>query len=341
MRQVIAEAPAQEQGIIYTEADFVYLANEQMTVKIAALGAELKSIYLKAAAFEALHQPDELWGRQSPILFPFAGRLQNQTYTFQGQSYKMPMHGFLRDLNFTLLPESAEITSDSVKADFICRAAAQTLALYPFDFEVRVTYLLKGLSLTNAVTVKNLSQDTMYYALGFHPGFNLPSAAFCAQYLQACQQESAGERQLYIDDFYLHFGKSTKLNLMPIDQASGLCLNEVDAEVNLAEQNLYLSTQDFAIKPLFFKGSGESVCLVHKESKQPYLKLTYNLPVLGIWQENKPTKQADFICLEPWSSCVGHKDLIEDLASMHERLTLAAGASNTATYTVEFLPAAC
>ena len=53
----------------------ITLQNQQLTVKIDELGAQLHSIKRQDNGIEYLWQGDPAsWNRQAPILFPFVGR---------------------------------------------------------------------------------------------------------------------------------------------------------------------------------------------------------------------------------------------------------------------------
>ena len=54
------------------------LENDILRVEVSSNGAELKSVKSKATGQEYMWQADpKYWGRTSPILFPFVGRLKN------------------------------------------------------------------------------------------------------------------------------------------------------------------------------------------------------------------------------------------------------------------------
>lgn len=329
---------------IYGQDETYILENAKLLVKVALTGAELKSIFMKERQFEALHQPDSLWGRQSPILFPFAGRLHEQKYLYEREIYDMPMHGFLRDMTFKFDENASQLQAERVSAVFTCRSDEHTLKQFPFKFEVNVVYELSGCTLSNYVHIKNLDSATMYFAIGFHPGFVLPPADF------AWPNKSAGtdgqadlgvasaNSKTDISDFRLLFPERDALTLMHINQENGLAQGRETSAYPLENRALHLTAQDFELRPWFFKDTGNSVCLYSQRAQATYLKLTYNLPILGIWQQSSPEKTADFICLEPWSSTVGREDVRETLESMPERLALAGQKTFTAAYTVEFLP---
>ena len=59
----------------------ITLQNQQLTVKIDELGAQLHSIKRQDNGIEYLWQGDPAsWNRQAPILFPFVGRLKDDQY---------------------------------------------------------------------------------------------------------------------------------------------------------------------------------------------------------------------------------------------------------------------
>ena len=80
------------------------LSNDKITVQITDHGAELASIM--ANGNEYLWQGDiRFWGRRSPVLFPIVGRVWNNQYHHEGETYKLGQHGFARDCEFQLTYE--------------------------------------------------------------------------------------------------------------------------------------------------------------------------------------------------------------------------------------------
>ena len=64
------------------------LENEKLRVEIDSFGAELKSVKDKATGQEYMWQADAAyWGRTSPVLFPFVGKLKNDSFLHGGQTY--------------------------------------------------------------------------------------------------------------------------------------------------------------------------------------------------------------------------------------------------------------
>lgn len=101
-----------------------------------------------------------------PLLFPFPSRTREDRYTLEGASYRMPMHGLVKNAAFALetcCREEACLWMES--------SPAWTAQCYPFPFRLEVRYRLKGLSLETAVSVTNPTGRPMPHCLGWHPFF--------------------------------------------------------------------------------------------------------------------------------------------------------------------------
>ena len=92
------------------------MENENLRVQISDHGAELSSIYDKAADREAVWIGDPaFWNRHAPVLFPFVGKVNGGFYTHKGVKYPMGQHGFARDRDFTVL------SATPFKASFVLK----------------------------------------------------------------------------------------------------------------------------------------------------------------------------------------------------------------------------
>lgn len=148
----------------------ITLKNDNLTVEIAELGAQLHSIQRNDNKIEYLWQGDpDSWKRQAPILFPFVGRLMNDQYKFAGKTYHQTQHGFARDREFEVVDQTAsKVVLEQTDSE-------ETLKVFPFAYQLRVIYELVGgqLSVRYAVTNPD-SKKSLIYAIGAHPGFNMP-----------------------------------------------------------------------------------------------------------------------------------------------------------------------
>ena len=85
----------------------IELKNDQLTMQVAEMGAELQSVK-DSKDREYMWQAGEKWPRHSPILFPIVCSVNNDTYVVDGQEYHLSRHGFARDTMFTVVSQSEE-----------------------------------------------------------------------------------------------------------------------------------------------------------------------------------------------------------------------------------------
>ncbi len=262
------------------------LTNEFYDVCIKPEGAELTSIKDKHG-HEYLWQADaSVWNRHAPILFPIVGALKNGVYTYKGRSYSLSQHGFARDTVFTLLQNSDNYAEFQLKSDL------NTLRNYPFEFDFRVIYELKGNTLVNRFEVRNSGAEDMLFSLGGHPAFNL-------NWLDGDS----------IEDYYIEFDQPETLPLWTLDNSllsntSEPYLNN-DKVINLHES---IFDRDALI---FLDHKSKSIALKHKTNGRSLTVDISEFPHLGIWA--KPS--APYVCIEPWQGHVdpeGHNGQLRD-----------------------------
>ena len=140
------------------------IENPDLKIVISPKGAELQSIFNKGCQLEYLWNGDPAyWAKRSPLLFPIVGSLKDETYYYEDKPYHLGRHGFARDLAFEL--EDAQF--DSIR--LVLTSDEETRKKFPFEFVLRVGYLLKGTSLQVVYTVENPSREPLYFSVGGHP----------------------------------------------------------------------------------------------------------------------------------------------------------------------------
>jgi galactose mutarotase-like enzyme len=100
------------------------------------------------------------------VLFPIVGRLKNDSYTYKNQKYNMTQHGFARDCEFSLVSQSDNFLEFKLSND------EKSLEIYPFLFDLYISYKLEQSKLIISYKVKNNSNDNMPFSIGAHPAFN-------------------------------------------------------------------------------------------------------------------------------------------------------------------------
>ena len=143
------------------------IKNEYIKAKIKSFGAELNSLQKIDDSLDYIWQGDkEFWARHSPILFPIVGRLKNDSYFYKNQKYNMTQHGFARDKEFALVKNEVDFLEFKLCSD------EKSLEIYPFSFELYLSYKLEKNSLIVSYKVINKSDDKMLFSIGAHPAFN-------------------------------------------------------------------------------------------------------------------------------------------------------------------------
>lgn len=101
----------------------------------------------------------------NPVLFPAPGKLEGGGYGCRGQRLPMRQHGFARNLSWSAAPQPDGSLLMTLAAD------DQTRAEYPYEFAFELRVSLRGACLTLQLDIHNRGQETLPFAVGFHPYF--------------------------------------------------------------------------------------------------------------------------------------------------------------------------
>lgn len=253
---------------------FFTIESDQLIVQINSKGMELNSIRSKTSNLEYLWQGDpQYWTGQAPILFPIIGALKDGKTMFQGKEYALPKHGFIRNSELGKLVEQ-----EKDRLVFQVTSSPETLALYPFQFVLEITFQLHGNCLDVKHVVKNTGEQDMYYSLGGHPAFVCPIHA-----------------EAKYDEYAIEFPEVEQDHTWLI-QPNGLIGSEGNQILN--NTNLIpLHEHIFDADALIFKHlKSRKASLVH-QIYGPVVQVDFeDFDYLGIWA--KPG--APFVCIEPW-----------------------------------------
>ncbi|GLB46852.1 galactose mutarotase [Philodulcilactobacillus myokoensis] len=248
------------------------LNNQYLKAKVNTKGAELNSVLENNT--EYLWQADpKYWPRHAPILFPIVGRLKGDHYQFNGHSYRMTQHGFARDLEFNVLKHNHEMIELELHDD------DETKKIYPFKFQLIVIYQLNQHQINTHLIVKNIDNQSIWFSIGAHPGFNIPI-----------------QHDLSTFNNY-------SINIAPkkMYQRLGLKNSFSDFEHQIEEK----ITKPIQLTHELFKNDARILELNRKETTVMLsndidnhgIALNVNhCPYLGIWS----AQNAPFVCIEPW-----------------------------------------
>ena len=286
------------------------LSNQKLTIQVAEHGAELSSIVANATGKEYLWQADPaFWKRHSPVLFPIVGSVWEKEYRHEGKTYPLSQHGFARDMDFTLVSETAN------ELRFSLESTAETLKVYPFPFLLEIGYRLTDNRIEVLWHVKNTGDQPMHFQIGAHPAFYYPN-----------YEEDQPDRGFFKFD--------ARKELVYRALAEKGCVGDEVLPVPIdAEGYLPLNVHTFDIDTFIVEDSQLKRVDLLDINKNPYLSLTFTAPLVGLW--SPPTKNAPFVCIEPWYGRCDRAHYAGEYKDRDWVQHLEAGETFDASYTIE------
>ncbi len=286
---------------------FYQISNEQISIQVDSMGAELKSLKKKDTDTEYMWEGDPAyWKRTSPVLFPLVGSLREGSFLLDGKRYPMGQHGFARDLEFQVKSEAAN------EIWFYMESDAQTLEKYPYAFLLELGYELQESTVIVKWKVTNPADGELYFSIGGHPAF--------------CCPLQKGEEQ---EDYRIWFDAKEQVITGVIE--NGL-MTAGQAAYPLEDGCLRVTEHLFDHDALVIEhGQVHKVALVKPDGTH-YLTVSFDAPLLGVW--SPPGKKAPFVCIEPW---YGRCDAVDFAGTWQQRewgQCLSAGQCFEASYQI-------
>jgi galactose mutarotase-like enzyme/nicotinamide riboside kinase len=284
------------------------LSTPESQATFTAHGAELTGLRT-ASGLEYIWAADPaVWARHAPVLFPLVGRLPDDAYSYEGHTYKLPQHGFARDQEFAVLRQS------DTELVFQLQHDESTRAVFPFAFELTITYTLQAARLTVRWDVRNPAPDQpLLFSIGAHPAVRcplLPNEAF--------------------EDYYFEFDHPVTLERYLL---KGGLLTGQTAPVLNHQRELPLTYDLFADDALVFKHYDFTGLTLRSRKSARFVRFQFDgFPYLGLWTKGPG---ANFVCVEPWHGVASPTGQPGELSEKEGILTLEPGQVFTAAYTIE------
>lgn len=285
------------------------IESDALLVKINEKGAELTQITNKQNQIDYLWS-GESWQRHAPILFPAIGRSNDNHYLISGQSYEMPQHGFARDRVWQV------VTQTPASVTLRLTSNQQTQPLFPFNFELLVTYQIVENRLDSQYEVRNLDSADFSFALGSHPGFNVPLA-----------------RGTEFTDYYLDFGEQVaQLDLYAIDPVP---FRSGKRQVLALEKGRFeLQHARFDQGLLLFDRPSQQVSLKSAVTDAQITLTTTDFPYMALWTLENQTE--NFLCIEPFAGLPDQYGQVQELLTKEANQVLSGGQSQQFKYQLTF-----
>jgi galactose mutarotase-like enzyme len=239
-------------------------------------------------------------------MFPVNVRFKDERFTYQGKVYEMPRMGLAITSLFSILDHKKESVVLGLSSN------KETLKHYPFHFELEITFFLKENGLVNTFQVSNEGSDTMYFALGGHPGFRLHTS-------------KSTDRSAFQYTF------SKVLNVSRIEIAESLVQHRKIPFLS-NERNLKLNDKRIPNGGMFMQNSISKEIGVGLIGQEPYVTVDLgDFPNVNLWSP----PGMPFACIEPM---VSHHDLTDSPIAIEEKSFLAklgGGTSSEYAFTIK------
>ncbi len=271
-------------------------------ILISEIGAEIHSVKVDGTEYMWCGDPN-VWGYHSPLLFPICGGLINDKYTVNGKEYNLIKHGFCREAEF-----SVEKIDDS-RATFLYTANEKTLKVYPYNFELRVTYSLYNNKLDVIYDVTNKDNEIMYYSIGSHEAYACPE----------------GYQQY--DVIFPEKETLTALNVI------GTQIDHVGVPILTDGNVLPLYDHYFAIDALVFEKFNSKSAILKNRINGRQVKVEFpDATYLLIW--TKP--QAPYVCIEPWCGAPDYVDCSGNITEKPGIMSILPNNNSITKHTITF-----
>ncbi len=290
-------------------AQLYTIENQDIKVTITDQGAEMISLIGKADGTEYLWQGDPTyWTGHAYNLFPICGRLTEGKYTYRGNTYEMNLHGFFRKSHVDVY----EVGTD--RLSFRMVDSETTRAIYPFGFDFILTYTLVENTVVTTFDIANTGDNELIFAVGGHPGFNLPMGG-----------EGAFE------DCYIEFDEPCQPRQLSMSET---CYYLNDSTPFALQDNVRLSLRHdlFDHDAIFLRDAAEGVTIKSTKSDK-FVHLSYpDMKFVGLW--HAPKTEAPYMCIEPWTSVPAMDGVVDDFETKAEMNRLAPGESYTNSFSI-------
>jgi galactose mutarotase-like enzyme len=291
------------------QSDWITIRSTGLSATLNPQGAQL-SVLRDAADRDLQWNGDpSVWAGRAPILFPIVGMLVGGQYRTAGRSFALPRHGFARNRRFRVADAGPTSVTFKLSAD------PQTLAVYPFQFELDVNFEVEDASLSVTSWIRNRGDREMPASLGYHPAFVWPlpyGEARAAHFIEFERDEPAPIRGL---------------------DANGL-LTPQRLPTPVKNRRLTLRDELFTADALIFD-EVISRTVTYGSEVGPRIAVSFpGVPYLGVW--TKPG--ANFICIEPWQGITDPEGFAGDLRDKPGGLIVAPGAAVAVGMTITLLP---
>lgn len=285
----------------------------KLEIVTSPIGAELTSI--KYNSEERLHQGESVldkegkvfWKRHAPVLFPIVGSLKNNTTYIDGKKYEMSQHGFARDMVFDIVNISER------EHTYVLKYNENTLKMYPYKFELYISYFIEENKLTVIYKVRNLDIRSIYFGIGGHPAFiiDLKNNKYKVEF----ENEENNIKFSQLDAGLISY-KNNYIN-------NSLMSNNRCIEI---------SKDTFSHDAIIMSGLSSRKLRLYENNIEKLEFEFGQFKYLSLWSK----KNAPFLCIEPWQTTADYTDSNQDFTLKKDNIKLEVNEEYKCSYSIIF-----
>lgn len=242
----------------------VTIKSDKITAVISTRGAEIQSIVDQSGREYIWQRDPAFWPGCAPILFPVAGGLREDRYEWEGKSYPMPKHGYVRQLEWQLEEQKEN------RAVFLMQQKHEG---FPWEYDLRAIFSAEGATLSVSYEMTSRDERPFCFSFGAHEAYATPEG---------------------IEDYEIVFDEAETLADYVLDG------NLIKREPVIMAENartLPLKYEYFAVDALVFRTLKSRGVTLRGGKEQRTVRVEFpEHPVCMFW--TKPG--AGYICIEPW-----------------------------------------
>jgi galactose mutarotase-like enzyme len=290
--------------------ELLSIASADLSAQINPTGAELWSLTDGAGRQYMTDADPAFWGGHAPILFPVVGSLAGDRLVVDGTGHAMARHGFARRSRFAVIEHGAD------RVRLRLTESAETLAVYPFAFELDLAFRIEGWRLEMVATVRNPGTGDLPFSFGYHPAFAWPlpgGADKAAHRLTFAEPEPGAVRRV---------DRTTGL-LLPAAEPTPVEGCELRLDPALFADDALIWTELASRSLRYGAPGGASLDLAFPDT-----------PMLGLWQ----VPGARYLCIEPWQGHADPQGFAGEFVTKPGLVILPPGAVRSFRYSVTVNP---
>lgn len=197
-------------------------------------GASLQKLKLNGSTIiEDLSPLDYKTTYASSILFPFANRIKDGKYNFDGNDYQFPinvneennaLHGLVFDKTFKLIDSDLNEKNATIILEYDKKTASIG---FPYSFSIQLIYHFTEDNMELEINIKNTDNKPFPFTLGWHPYFLSSNLSESNVQFDAAERMVLDKRNITINSEKVDTSKGIAIQNNQFDDCWSLNTDEV------------------------------------------------------------------------------------------------------------------